>query len=121
MVLDDPIGAFYNFRYGAYGPIKEGREYRIATFPKDGKIRWITIRVATEEEKTRRLRANRDQGVAYLVDLRVDKEIIGSKSGRIEVMFDRDLVPVKGVVRDVFFFGDVRGSLVKAEAPGKRG
>ncbi len=111
-ILDDPIGAFYNFRYGAYGPVEEGRSYRIDTFPKDGRIQTIQIRIATEEEKMRRLRSMGHK-VAYLVDLRVDKDIIGSKAGKIEVMLDRDLVPVMGVVRDVFFFGDVKGRLVR--------
>lgn len=75
------------------------------------------MRVATEEEKRRRLRNPTSR--VYLIDLRVDKELIGSKEGKIEVMFDRDLLPVKGVVKDVFFFGDVWGRLVKVEGPGK--
>ena len=31
---DDPLAAFYNFRYGAYGKVEENKKFRIKTFPK---------------------------------------------------------------------------------------
>lgn len=112
-VYDDPLTAFYNFRYGVYGLIEEGRSYSIRTFPgdKDKEVD-IGLRIVTGEE--RRGRAG-DEG-DYLADVKLAKELFGSTSGNIEVLFDKKLVPVKVVAKDIIFFGDVRGRLV----PGKR-
>jgi len=107
---DDPLTAFYNFRFGAYGPIEEGREYNISTFPKNG-VSTIYLRLATGEEKVRR-RVKIDQ-TDYLADITIEREMFGSQSGNIEAVFSKDLVPLGGVVKDIILFGDVRGVLVE--------
>ncbi len=43
---DDPLTAFYNFRFGSYGPIKFGKTYRIRTIPGK-KLNTITLKVAS--------------------------------------------------------------------------
>lgn len=113
MIYDDPIVVFYNFRYGSYGGHEKGKEISVATFPKDGRPSNITLRIATEEEKKRRLGiySGMDR-IEYLVDLKVDAELIDSRAGEIEILMAGDLLPVYGVVKDVFFFGDVRGRLI---------
>ena len=111
IIYDDPVAALYNFRAGAYGEVIEGKSFFITTFPKDGKPSQISIRVASDEEKKKRL-SNHD-GIEYLVDLKINGELIDSRTGDIEIHMDRELVPVEGIVKDVFFFGDVRGRLLR--------
>jgi len=108
---DDPLCAFYNFRSGVYGPVEEGREYRILTFPKDGRIPDIYLRIATNDEKGER--AGGSSRAAFLAHARIDKEIFGSQTGDIEILFSMALRPVYAVAKDILFFGDIRGTLVE--------
>jgi hypothetical protein len=110
VLYDDPLTAFYNFRHGAYGPIEKGREYTITTFPKEG-VSNMYVRLLTDEEKTERLKE--PDTVDYLADIRIDKELFGSQTGEIEAFFTKELIPVSGVMKDMLFFGDVRGTLVE--------
>lgn len=106
---DDPLVAFYNFRYAAYGPLKEGKEFHISTFPKKG-VSTIYVRINTEKEKKKRLNPV-PEGVKYLVDTRLAKELFGSQSGNIEILFSKDFIPLVGTVKDIILFGDIRGIL----------
>ncbi|MDO8427264.1 MAG: DUF3108 domain-containing protein [Deltaproteobacteria bacterium] len=105
---DDPIAAFYNFRYGVYGSAEKGREYWIYSFPKEDHIPKIYLRIATDEEMDKRL----DKPVDYLADAKIDKELFGSKSGELEIVFTKEMVPTEAVAKGLIFFGDVRGRLV---------
>lgn len=107
---DDPIAAFYNFRYGVYGTIGEGREYRIFTFPKEDRNPEIFIRMATEKELQKRNKLGKD-AAEYLADARIDKDLFGSKEGDIEILFTRDMLPVQAVAKGILVFGDVKGRL----------
>src|SRR5574337_1002910 len=51
---DDPIAAFYNFRFGVYGPAEKGREYTIYSFPKEDRLPKIYLKIATDEEMEKR-------------------------------------------------------------------
>lgn len=118
MFTDDPIGAFYNFRFGVYGNITEGKDYKIITFPKEDRIPNISIRIAHEKE----LRQRNTRGVPadILAEARIDKELFGSKNGDIEILFTRDMLPVQAIAKGITFFGDVRGKLSEVVAAGVR-
>jgi len=107
----DPLTAFYNFRYGVYGPPEEGREYKIHTFPKGDEVPFIELRIAKNGDPGNRIQY--DPKEAFLVFARVSKDLFGSQSGNIEVVFSRDMIPTDAVAKDIIFFGDVRGKLVK--------
>ncbi|MBI5827317.1 MAG: DUF3108 domain-containing protein [Deltaproteobacteria bacterium] len=108
---DDPIGAFYNFRFGVYGPVEEGRKYRIPSFPKKGVVPMIHLRIADRGEF---LETNsKEIDADYLSYATIDKDLFGSQTGNIEIYFTRGMVPVEAVVKDLIFFGDVRGTLIK--------
>jgi hypothetical protein len=108
--IDGPLAAFYNFRAGVYGPVEGGRSYSIRTFPKDGRVPEITLKVATREELEKRV--PKDKAYAdYLADARIDKDLFGQKEGDIEILFTSDMLPVEAVAKDLIFFGDVRGKL----------
>lgn len=108
----DPLAGFYNFRMGAYGPVVRGHVYNIPTFPKDGKARNIYMRINTKDEAKARMPEGTSDAY-YLADVKIDKEIFGSQSGKVEVIFSPDMIPSYAVAKDIFFFGDVRGKLVK--------
>jgi hypothetical protein len=38
--------------------------------------------------------------------------------GEVEVWFTKDIIPVTGVAKDVFFYGDIRGRLTYRGFPG---
>jgi len=112
---DDPLVAFYNFRYGVYGQVEEGRRYSIKTFPKGAdKEVDIKLRIVNKEEFKNR----NGENDGYIADVKLDKELFGSASGEVEVVFDRNLVPLNAVAKDIMFFGDVRGKLVEEAKEG---
>ncbi|MBE9527929.1 MAG: hypothetical protein IME99_01680, partial [Proteobacteria bacterium] len=108
---DDPLGAFYNFRAGAYGPLRLGGEYRITTFPKEDHVPEIILNIATQEQMLKRLRG-RDAPAEFLADALIGKEFFGSGKGEIEIYFSKELVPRYAVAKDVAIFGDVKGRLL---------
>ncbi len=108
MYTDDPLAAFYNFRFGVYGSIDEGKDYKILTLPKDDRIPEILIRVAHEKE-LRRKSGRTD--AAILADAKIDKELFGSKNGDIEILFTREMLPVQAIAKGILLFGDVKGKL----------
>ena len=110
---DDPLGAFYNFRFGAYGPVEEGREYKIFSFPKKDTIPYIYLRIAKKDEFLSMKRDGMDAD--YLSYARIDKDLFGSQTGNVEIFFTRGMVPVEGVVKDIVFFGDIKGTLIRQE------
>lgn len=109
---DDPLGAFYNFRFGAYGPPKEGGEYKILTFPKEDRVPEIYMRLVPKEEKEKRLTPeNKKTDADYLADVKIDRELFAAGSGDVEILFNDSLIPVEAVAKGIAFFGDVRGTL----------
>jgi hypothetical protein len=108
---DNPLTAYYNFRYGAYGKVVPGAEFVIRTIPRKGQG---TFRVAVAPEKeAARLRENAPQkkGKDLLVRIFLEQEFLGSPKGEIEVWFDKELNPVSGMVRKVKFIGDIEGRI----------
>ena len=110
---DNPITAYYNFRYGAYGKVEPGRQYTIRTVPRKGKE---TFRIAVATEKEAALRRESDpekKGKDLLVRIHLDQEFLGSPQGEIEIWFDRELNPISGMIRKVRFFGDIKGRITQ--------
>jgi hypothetical protein len=113
MVYDDFITASYNFRYGVYGGMERGRTYRVATFPKKGASSY-EVRVASKEEEEKRRKSEKSkEGKEYFVKLLLDPEVTHSKEGLIEGWLSKELYPTEGRIKDVIFFGDVHGTLIK--------
>jgi hypothetical protein len=113
MVYDDFVTATYNFRYGVYGGVERGGTYRVATFPKKGATSY-EVRVASrgEEEKRRKSEKSKD-GKEYFLKLILDAEMTHSKEGLIEGWLSKELYPIEGTIKDVIFFGDIKGTLIK--------
>ncbi len=110
--IDDALAAFYNYRYGAYGALEVGKEVRIPTIPKnDEKVPEIELRITDDRERVRRMPDGVD-GVDYLADVVIDKELFGQKDGEIDVYFTAAMVPKVAVALDVAMFGDLTGKLI---------
>jgi hypothetical protein len=113
MVYDDFLTASFNFRFGVYGEIERGKKYIVATFPRKGSTSY-EVRVATKEEEERRRKSEKSKdGKEYFVKLFLDPEVTHSKEGLIEGWLSKELYPMEGTIKDVFLFGDVKGTLVK--------
>lgn len=109
MYTDDPLAAFYNFRFGVYGGIAEGKHYKIMTFPKEDRIPEISIRIVSQKEI--RKRGKKGTQADLLADAKIDKELFGSKNGDIEIFFTKDMLPVQAIAKGILLFGDVKGKL----------
>ena len=89
----------------------EGKEFHVPTFPvKD--VSSIYVKIATNKEKTARINPDPAE-IDYLADIVIDKELFGSQAGKIEVRFNKELIPVQAIAKDLILFGDVRGTLVE--------
>jgi len=109
---ENPITAFYNFRFGAYGKAEPGREFLIRTIPGKGKG---VFRISVASEKEAALRRDSDpqkKGKDLLVRIHLEQEFLGSPLGEIEVWFDKEMNPVSGMIRKVRFFGDIKGRIL---------
>jgi hypothetical protein len=113
MIYDDFITASYNFRYGVYGGIERGGKYTVPTFPQKGPSSY-EVRVASKEEEEKIKKSGRlKDGKEYFVKLFLDPEVTHSKEGLIEGWLSKELYPIEGSIKDVMFFGDVKGTLIK--------
>jgi len=114
-IYDDPVTAFYNFRFGSYGPIRYGKKFVINTIPGK-RLNHITLQIGSKQETKRKARALTISGrVKYLVYLWIAPDIIKSKKGEIEGWLSPTLIPLYGVAKDVILFGDVEGKLIRCE------
>ncbi len=110
---DNPMTAYYNFRYGVYGKAAPGREFTIRTVPRKGQG-VFRVAVAPEKEAARlREEDPEKKGKDLLVRIHLEQEFLGSPKGEIEVWFDRELNPVSGMVRQVRFIGDIKGRITQ--------
>jgi hypothetical protein len=113
MVYDDFITGFYNFRYGAYGKIERGKKYTVPTFPKKGPANYEIWIASKEEEEGKKKSLKFKEGREYMIKLFIGPELTHSKEGMIEGWLLKDLIPMEGMIRDVFLYGDVKATLVK--------
>jgi hypothetical protein len=110
---DNPLTAFYNFRYGVYGNVAPGGEFIIRTVPRKGKG-IFRVAVAMEEEASRlREEDPEKKGKDFLVRIFLEQEFLGSPRGEIELWFDKELNPVSAVIRKVRFIGDIKGQITQ--------
>jgi hypothetical protein len=110
-LYDDPVTAFYNLRFGVYGKVAPGMEFLLQTLPSKRK-EIIRIKVASREEtESRRAAEKIKTDKDLLIQILIDREMWGRKKGELELWFNRDMIPISGVVKDVPFFGNIRGRL----------
>ncbi len=112
VIYDDPMTAFYNFRFGVYGKVEPGKEFSIYTVPRERRRKVIRLVVSSKEEgEKRRSNEVEKERKDLFVAVHLDKELVGSLQGLVETWFSADVVPISGVAKDVFFWGDITGKL----------
>lgn len=104
VVPSDILTAFYNFRMGAYGPLRPGGRYEIPTVNRKG-ISFITVETLPDGP---RKNAFFPRG-GLLCRAIVDPEIFDTGDGAILFWFDHSGHPPRGIVEKVIGLGDVRG------------
>jgi hypothetical protein len=108
VLYDDPVTAFYNLRFEVYGKVEPGREFILRTIPSKGQ-EIIRIQVAKKEEAEKAREAEKVKtGKDLLIRILLDREMWGRKKGELEIWFNRDLLPISGVVKDIPIFGNER-------------
>ncbi|MCX5906558.1 MAG: DUF3108 domain-containing protein [Deltaproteobacteria bacterium] len=120
LLYDDPMTAFYNFRFGVYGKVEPGKKFIIPAVPRKGKEKAIRLAVASREEAEKRRATEEEKGSKDLfITVQIDPELVGSLRGLVEAWFSSDVVPVSGLAKGVILFGDIRGKLTHPQSSGK--
>ncbi|HDM10123.1 MAG TPA: DUF3108 domain-containing protein [Desulfobacteraceae bacterium] len=115
VLYEDYLTLFYNFRNGYYGPLQRDMTYHLPLHIHEG-FKFLDLTIGSEEEAhNARAQELNPKDMDYFVRFRVLKEDVSSKSGNIAGWLSKEAVPVKGVIKDVIFFGDLWGVLVKRE------
>lgn len=104
---NDILTAFYNFRAGFFGPLKEGMRYVIPTFDRNG-TEEIVVEVLSPRNRPKDDFLPR-KGLLCRVTL--DQEVFDTGGGLVYVWFDIYDRPARGVVENVIGLGNVRGRL----------
>jgi hypothetical protein len=110
---NDFLTASYNFRYGVYGAPERGNTYHVPVFPKKHTTAYDLRILSKSEEDRARKTEDVSEGSEYRIELAMDPEVLNSRRGLVEGWLSKELYPVEGIIKDVFLFGDVRGTLLK--------
>ena len=110
-IYEDYLTMLYNFRHGSYGSLQRGFHYRLPLYTKEH-MKPVSLDVADlETEKRLRSREFDQTGKDFFVRFQIPPEDVSSDTGEILGWFSADAVPVKGIIQDVVFFGDLWGEL----------
>lgn len=110
-VLDDPLSAFYNWRVGAFGPLRPGQTYQIDNLAKRDPF-VLRFKMASEEEnRRRRVMDSEPDHKAYLLKAYLDRELIEGIRGDVEAWLNDKWVPVYVKASGVKWIGEVTGYL----------
>ncbi|MCP4717366.1 MAG: DUF3108 domain-containing protein [Deltaproteobacteria bacterium] len=112
--FDDLLSFFYNLRLGAFGPVQAGEKKSACIVAKTSPGN-IVIDFAGPGRK-------RKGPGKWFGTLTLDREMTQAHSEQVSCWFSSELVPVKGVVEDAVFFGDLKIRLTgqaRAEGPQK--
>ncbi len=117
--IDDPLGGFYNFRFGVYGKAGIGAEFTINTFPKkDFEPEPIYMKMESmldDEYKQNKTKPGAEGGaVAYVAGVKMSKDVFGTDLANITIFFSPELIPLRARASDIVLFTDVTGTLRKA-------
>ncbi len=107
---DDILTLFFNLKHYLNGFETNGEKilYAIGANKKDGHVNIYTP-VGDEYKKIKRLlKAN-----GHILVVIINQKIFSSKRGELYINLDDDGICTSAVLKDVIFFGDIRGKLVE--------
>lgn len=102
--FEDLLTFFYNFRNGYYGIPGVGKDLSVCALVNATPS---YIRVFVDKN------ANLKKGSKYHFVFSVDKKISAAGSDRVLSWFSDELIPVYSVIKDAYYFGDLRIKLVE--------
>ena len=115
-IYEDYLTLSYNFRHGYYGPLMRGRSYQLPIYIRK-RMKSLKLQiVSAEEEKKYRQKESVKTDKDFFLQFQVDREDVSSASGEIEGWVSSEAIPIKGTIKDVLLFGDVRGELIERRA-----
>lgn len=111
VIYEDILSAFYNSRAEVFGEVKKGEYYEIPSIPDKGIDRYTVKVLDDKQDHEQRRKQGWEAGTGYVLKVRVDKDIFGTKEGLFWVWMSEDLIPIIGVAEDAIGLGDVIGQL----------
>ncbi len=110
---DDILASFYNFRNGAYGPLKKGNRYKIDTIP-DKSMKNISVHILPEKEQEKiRTEQGRPKADEYLLNVVIPKEIFKTDTGELLFWGSKHFIPLETKVLNYVLLGDLHVKLKK--------
>ncbi len=104
----DLLTFFYNLRNGYYGKVGAGMNLAVCALV-NSKPSYIKANVDKEGKLKK--------GTQYHFVISVDKKISAAGSKEMSSWFSKDLIPVYSVIKDAYYFGDLRIKLVEFISP----
>ncbi len=111
IIYEDILSAFYNSRAEVYGKVEKGKKYLIPSIPDKGIDKYIVEVLAEKQDKKQRRKHDWEAGIGFVLKVKVDKSIFGTKEGLFWVWMSEDLIPITGIAEDAIGLGDVIGRL----------
>ncbi len=108
----DYLTSVFNFRYGTFGPCNYGTTLSLPTFFSRKKTHLDIFIASIKETFVRRKKLGLDPRCKYLIKTKLNKKRLKSNSGWIEGWLDKNMVPIYGILEDIFLFGDIKARLV---------
>lgn len=103
--FDDILSAFFNFRMGYFGKIEEKKEFGFSVLVKEALSRVDIVFDGTEKQS--------GEETVYHSEVSVERDISYLGTNRLSLWFSKDRVPVNGVVKNAYFFGDLTLKLIE--------
>ena len=114
---DDILTLFFNLKKYLNGFKTNGEKifYAVGANKKDGHVNIYTPRGNEYKKIKRLLKANGNVLVVI-----INQKIFASKRGELYINLDNDGICTSAVLKDVIFFGDIRGELIQKKVEGRR-
>jgi hypothetical protein len=103
---NDLLSLYFNTNYLLQG---EGSQWDMKTVGAKSDNKTVTIR----RENDQKVRDFLKTDVSRIIEVIVHQKIFASEDGRLLIAMDDDGVTTKAILKDVLFFGDIRGELVE--------
>lgn len=100
----DLLTFFYNLRMGCYGKVDEGMKLSVSALVNT-RLSMINVSVDNREKMKK--------GARHHLVISVDKNISAAGSKEVSSWVSEDIIPVYSVIKNAYFFGDLRIKLVK--------
>ncbi len=114
---DDILTLFFNLKRYLNGFKTNGEKifYAVGANKKDGHVNIYTP-TGNEYRKIKRL-LKADGNVLVVI---INQKIFASKRGELYINLDNDGICTSAVLKDVIFFGDIRGELIQKKVEGRK-